>query len=58
MNSGFNFSVPVALHVRRIVTRFLDFLFPESGPCANVLEGSRSQYNPKLTGNIKILSVI
>jgi len=47
MKSGFNFSVPDALHVKRRVTRFLDFFFPESDPCANVFDGSRSQYNPK-----------
>ena len=48
MNKRGNFSVPVALHVRRSVTRFLDFFFPERGPCASVFEGSRSQYSPKV----------
>ena len=44
MKSGRNFSVPVALHVSKIVTQFLDFLVPDTVLIASVLEGSSCQY--------------
>ena len=43
INNGLSLSSPVALHINKIVTLFLDFLVPITGPCISVFEGSNCQ---------------
>lgn len=52
MKSAGSLIEPVALNVNKIVTLFFDFFVPERGPVDNVLEGSNSQYNPKIYSTI------
>jgi len=49
MNSGVNFSVPVALQIKSRVARFLDVFTPVTGDIARVLDGINCQY--KANGN-------
>src|SRR5438105_2275282 len=51
MNRGINFSVPVALHVSKIVILFLSCLIPDNGPRV----GSIFQKRP-VSSQLKILS--